>query len=72
MQALVPCPRRQELIEVVQRYLIRLAQLAHEEAEILAQDDPRWKEVDQNIEKQMGEKERALGALREHRAEHGC
>jgi hypothetical protein len=63
---------RQELINKVQRHLLRLAELAHEEAALVSWNDPRWKEVDQAIENVLGEKERALGALKEHRKEHGC
>ena len=56
----------------VQQHLLRLAELAHEEAGLVSHDDPRWREVDQRIENELGEKERALGALKEHRREHGC
>jgi hypothetical protein len=28
--------------------------------------------IDKEIENTLGEKERALGALREHQREHGC
>jgi len=67
------CLRQQELIEEVRIYLQRLGELAHAEADALTgghQD--LWKEIDQEIENVMGEKERAIGALNEHRAEHGC
>jgi hypothetical protein len=29
-------------------------------------------EIDRQIETALGEKQRALGALKEHRREHGC
>jgi hypothetical protein len=67
------CSRRQELIEEVQGHLIRLAELAREEAAVMGgQDQTRWLEVDKRIENTLGEKERAMGALNEHRKEHGC
>jgi len=31
-----------------------------------------WKAIDQQIELEIGEKERCIGALNEHRREHGC
>jgi hypothetical protein len=67
------CPRQQELMEVVQGHLMELSRLAREEVDVLkTRDEPRWLEIDRLIEKELGEKERALGALREHRHEHGC
>jgi hypothetical protein len=67
------CPRQQELIEEVQRHLARLAQLAHSESDALRKRHHNlWKEIDQQIEMEIGEKERCIGALNEHRAEHGC
>jgi len=67
-----PCARQHELLEKVQRHLLRLAELAHEEAGVIAKNDPRWKDLDKTIENELGEKERTLGALREHQHQHGC
>ena len=68
-----PCSRQQQFIEQVQRHLIRLSELAREEALIIAsQNDNTWLAIDKQIEHELGEKERCLGALHEHRAEHGC
>jgi hypothetical protein len=67
------CSRQRELIEEVQRHLERLVQLAHAELEALKQRQHNlWKEIDRQIETEIGEKERSIGALNEHRAEHGC
>jgi hypothetical protein len=67
------CPRQAELIEEVRIYLQRLAELAHAEAEALqCGHQGLWREIDQEIENVIGEKERAIGALNEHRTEHGC
>ena len=60
-------------MQEVQRHLIRLAELAREEAAVITEkDNPRWLDVDKRIEQVLGEKERAIGALNEHRREHGC
>ena len=68
-----PCARQQELIEQVQRHLIRLSELAREEVGIVGpQGRTKWLAIDQEIERELGEKERSLGALQEHRKEHGC
>jgi hypothetical protein len=68
-----PCLRQQELIDEVRRRLTKLAELAHAESEALAgRHHNLWKEIDQQIELEIGEKERSIGALNEHRREHGC
>jgi hypothetical protein len=68
-----PCARQQQLMAEVQRHLVRLADLAHEEAEALKVNGSReWLAIDKEIEFELGEKERALGALKGHRQEHGC
>ncbi len=66
------CLRQQELIAEVQRHLVRLAQLARAESELISGDSEAWLEIDKEIELQIGEKERSMGALRQHREEHGC
>ena len=68
----LPCLRQQELIGEVQKYLIELSRLAREEAEVVKYKDGRWLEIDKKIEQTLGDKERAIGALREHRETHGC
>lgn len=35
-------------------------------------DDKRFARFDQELESAMGEKERAIGALRQHASDHGC
>lgn len=70
---LAPCVVKQQLIDVVQKHLIRLSHLAKETAEALRRgDNGRVDETDREIERELGEKERAMGALREHSREHGC
>ena len=67
------CRRQQELIDCVQQHLIRIADLSRATAEALQNgNDNLALELDQETEHELGKKERALGALREHRHEHGC
>lgn len=68
-----PCLRQQELVAETQRHLIRLAELAKQEAEAIAtRNEALILALDQDIENTLGLKERALGALHEHRNIHGC
>ena len=67
------CSRQEDLIAETQRHLIRLAELAKRESEAIAtRDESLILALDQDIENTLGLKERALGALHEHRKEHGC
>jgi hypothetical protein len=67
------CPREQELNEDVQRHLRRIAELAHAEREALQDRHTNlWVKLDKEIELEIGEKERSIGALNQHRKEHGC
>jgi len=73
MTDIAECPRRDELVEETQRTLLKLAELARHQAEALRSDaDNLVMTLDMEIEKTLGHKERTLGALREHRKEHGC
>jgi len=57
----------------VQHHLTHLAELARAEAEAInCESENTWLAIDQEIENTVGEKERALGAFKQHRAEHGC
>ena len=67
------CLRQEELVHETQRHLIRLAELAKQESEAIAsRNESLILALDQDIENTLGLKERALGALSEHRKEHGC
>ena len=69
----IPCARQQELNEEVQRHLKRIAELAHAEVDALQDRHTNlWLKLDKEIELEIGEKERCIGALNEHRREHGC
>ena len=68
-----PCPRQQELVAATQTCLMRLADLARHQAEALANGNENLvMALDHQIETVLGEKERSLGALHQHRSEHGC
>lgn len=68
-----PCPQQQKLIEEVQDHLIRIAELSRATADAVAnRNENLTRELDKQVEAEVGKKERALGRLRQHREEHGC
>ena len=68
-----PCNQQQRLIETVQAHLMRIAELSRATADALARrDEDLAGDLDKQVETEVGAKERALGALRQHRREHGC
>jgi hypothetical protein len=68
-----PCLRQQEIIEEVQRHLIRISELTRAVAEALTNHAENLAaELDKQVDLELGLKERAMGALHEHRREHGC
>ena len=72
-EGLSPCPRQQELIEDVQRHLMRISELTRSIAEALANGNEGFAaELDKEVDLELGRKERAMGALHQHRKEHGC
>lgn len=69
----IQCPRQEELIAETQGHLMRLSELARREAAaIQSRDEQEILAIDKEIEATLGYKERSLGALYEHRDEHGC
>jgi hypothetical protein len=53
--------------------LARIAQLSHATSDAIASGNQQLAlELDKEVENELGRKERALGALRQHRGEHGC
>ena len=68
-----PCEEQQHLIEEVQRHLILISELSRAAAEAIGnRTENLVSALDKQIELEVGAKERALGALRQHRLEHGC
>ena len=67
------CLEKQELIAQVESCLERIAKLARAGVDVLRDElEEDWLEIDRQIEAAFGEKERSVGALRQHRKEHGC
>jgi hypothetical protein len=67
------CPVRLELMTAVQRHFSNISQLmASAAAAMEAGQENSALELDKMLESEVGEKERALGALHQHRIEHGC
>ena len=68
-----PCPQQQDLMVEVQTHLLRIADLSRATAEAVAnRNENLTRELDKLVEMEIGAKERALGALRQHRRDHGC
>ena len=69
----IKCGVRLQIEEQVRHVLRKLATLAAEEADLVASgDEPKMDAVDEELENVLGEIERTIGALKQHRAEHGC
>lgn len=67
------CERQSQLRAEVNAILERIDHVNKEQMEALhARDDERLLELDKQLELVFGEKERAFGALFQHREEHGC
>ena len=67
------CEKYDQLAEDVERCLDQIAQTTTEQLQAFQSDDhATLMRLDKKLEQMMGSKERAIGALREHRKEHGC
>lgn len=67
------CTRHDELLEEAQKVLESIHELSAKQVETIEQGvSQRFLSMDRQLELAMGEKERAIGALREHDREHGC
>jgi hypothetical protein len=72
-QASPSCEQQQKLIDLVLDHLMRIAELSRATADALAnRNENLARELDKRVENEIGSKERAFGALRQHREEHGC
>ena len=68
-----PCVQQQKLMSDVQDHLIQISELTRAIAEALANGNENFAaELDKQVDAELGKKERAMGALHQHRAEHGC
>ncbi len=67
------CPEYTRLESAVTDVLLRLANVATVQAEMFRSgNDSEFVRLDKQIELIVGEKERAIGALRQHSKEHRC
>ena len=68
-----PCRIQQELIEEARQNLLQLSELTRQQAQALESgNQDMLMKLDHRVEFALGEKERSLGALTQHRKEHGC
>jgi hypothetical protein len=67
------CEQKALLEARVQSCLSLLSELAQAEgAAMRAENSPLMLEIDLKLENAVGEKERQIGALKQHTLEHGC
>jgi Zn-finger domain-containing protein len=68
------CEKRDELLATANAILEKLHTVTDRQREVVAIDgiSPAFLHLDKELELLMGEKERVVGALREHDEEHGC
>lgn len=64
---------QQRLIDVVLGHLFRISDLSRVTAQALSdRNEALVTDLDKQAELALGEKERSLGAFKQHRQEHGC
>ena len=67
------CPVRDQLTTRADQVLKTIATLLQAQIDALAvNDQDTLLKLDKELELAFGEKERAFGALRQHKSEHGC
>ena len=67
------CPVRNQLTTRADQVLKTIATLLQAQIDALAvNDQDTLLKLDKELELAFGEKERAFGALRQHKSEHGC
>ena len=69
----VPCAEEERLIAVVQGHLREISRLTRATSQALTNGNENFAAaLDMQLELEFGKKERAMGALHQHRKEHGC
>ena len=69
----MPCEKEQELRQAAIEILKRIDESADVQIQAMRnRDDEKLIAADKELETLYGEKQRAFGALFEHRNEHGC
>lgn len=68
------CDKHEELLKHAQQVLQRIHELTAKQKVTITESgvSERFLHMDSELELAMGEKERSVGALREHDEEHGC
>ncbi len=66
------CPERERLAADVNRVLGRITEIAEQQRAALNVSSASFYCLDRDLELAVGDKERAIGALRQHQKEHGC
>lgn len=67
------CPEQDRLSAQTIEILGRIARTSQEQVTALKHGDQiALMHLDKELERLVGEKERAFGALKQHRQEHGC
>ena len=68
-----PCLQLQEIMREVQDHLMALAELSRAAAIALQNHNENLaREIDLQIELELGAKERSMGKLEQHHKDHGC
>jgi hypothetical protein len=69
-----PCEKHEELLVQAQSILNKIHETMRHQSGVLNAEgvSHQFLHYDRELENLMGEKERAVGALREHDEEHGC
>lgn len=67
------CKEHEELQAAVIEILQKVSAIVTEQLRAFQENDrPRFKALDEALELAVGEKERRIGAVRQHEADHGC
>lgn len=66
------CPERSRLAAEVDEVLGRIVDLIRQQRQVVSSDRSKFHALDRELELAIGEKERCIGALRQHEKEHGC
>lgn len=71
--AIERCAEHEELEGTVIEILRKVSAIATEQLRAFQENDrDRFKALDKALELTIGEKERRIGALRQHEVDHGC
>ncbi|HET6144978.1 MAG TPA: hypothetical protein VFE02_15810 [Candidatus Acidoferrales bacterium] len=67
------CEKYNELAQKVESVLQKLVDITEaQRGAFLEQNHPRFTKLDKELELTVGEKERVIGAFRQHQKEHEC